>query len=115
MLNVHYSTYLVVGVGVLIIFRPSRPQWVILCENETNPARLKVREKVLISGILQSQETPREIVVCRGNLCSSKDHSFFMVLYTLINGGQNLLGLRKEHKACPPLSRDTWSSPAAGL
>ena len=52
---VESSLYLVVGVGVLIIFGPSRPQCIILCENETRPARLKVKEKVLISGILQIQ------------------------------------------------------------
>ena len=34
-----------------------------LCENETRPARLKVREEVFISGNLQAQQMSREIAV----------------------------------------------------
>ena len=58
-----------------------------MCENETSPARLKVKEEFFISGNFQAQEMSRKIVVCRGSLCSTRDHPFFMVLNTLIRGG----------------------------
>ena len=54
---------IVVGVWVSIMFGALRPTVNYLCENETRPARLKVRGEMFIFGNLQALEMSREIVV----------------------------------------------------